>query len=275
MRELKKVNDPYLQFAFRACRIKHVRRETPDIKSFYLQYTGPEPSPGQFFMIWTPGGEEIPISASGFEPGTLRLTIAAVGKTTRRVINLEKGDILLLRGPFGRGFSLSGCQHVILVGGGYGVSPLIYALKFLRENRSKCWYVIGAKKSEGLLFVHEAKKLGAKVEIATEDGSVGHKGLVTELLENLLNETEPECVLTCGPEMMMKRVLEISLERGFRVQASLERYMKCGFGICGSCVLDPAGLRVCTDGPVFYAEELLNTDFGKFARDAAGRRVPI
>ncbi len=274
MRELKNV-DPYLQFAPRACKIKRVKEEASNIKSFYLQYAGQKPSPGQFFMIWAPGGEEIPISASGFEQNILRLTVAAVGKTTELMMNLKKGDILLLRGPFGRGFSLNGYKKVMLVAGGYGASPLIYALKSIRENRGECWYVVGAKKSEELLFIHEAKKLGAKVEVATEDGSAGYKGLVTELFENLLNKIKPECVLTCGPEMMMKKVLEIALKKGIHVQASLERYMKCGFGICGSCVLDPVGLRVCIDGPVFCARELLNTDFGKFSRDAAGRRVPI
>jgi len=270
-----KPDDPYVQLAFRAMRIRRVVTEAPAIRSFYLEYAGDPPSPGQFFMVWVPGREEIPLSASGLEEGLLRLTVKAVGGTTRFLMKLGKGDSLLLRGPFGRGFSLENFREVMAVGGGYGAAPLIYALRLLRRENKKCWYIVGAKRAEELLFVEEAKRIGARVEVATEDGSAGHRGLVTELLDRLLDSVRPDCIITCGPEGMMKKVLEVAMKRNIPVQASLERYMKCGFGICGSCVLDPAGLRVCKDGPVFSGEELLQTDFGKFKRDASGRRVAV
>ena len=114
-----------------------------------------------------------------------------------------------------------------------------------------------------------------EVSIATEDGSAGEKGLVTELSKQLLGEGRFDLILTCGPERMMREVVRQGLEHGVRVQASLERYMKCGFGVCGSCVLDPLGLRVCVDGPVFDGALLMKTEFGELKRDASGARVPV
>jgi len=111
--------------------------------------------------------------------------------------------------------------------------------------------------------------------VATEDGSEGHGGLVTELMEAELKGKKFESILTCGPERMMYAVVSSGVKRGIRVQASLERHMKCGFGICGSCVLDSIGLRVCSDGPVFDGTTLLKSEFGKRKRDASGGMVKI
>lgn len=264
----------YLDFAFMRAEVVALRRESRRVKSFYLEFPV-RPEPGQFFMVWLPGSEEIPISASGFEDGVLRLTVASVGGTTRKMMKLEIGDALFLRGPFGQGFDLGGAGRVMLVGGGYGSAPLIYAGRVLRGMYREVVYVAGAKSAEDLLFLEEAKSAGMRVEIATDDGSAGWRGTVAELAEKLVDEIDPERILTCGPEPMMRRVVEMAVGRGIGVQASLERYMKCGFGICGSCVLDPVGLRVCVDGPVFDGKTLLQTDFGKWRRDPAGRRVPV
>jgi len=265
----------YEDFGFRSARIKKSVNESPTVKSFYLENPlRKDPLPGQFVMVWVPGGEEIPISISGVEDDALRISVANKGKTTAKLHALEKGGTVMIRGPFGTHFHLNESSY-LLVGGGYGVAPLIYAASFISKSGTECTYLVGAKTASELLFLEEARRLGMDVRIITEDGSAGRKGMVTDVLDKLLEEKRFDLVLTCGPERMMYEVVRKALGRGIRVQASLERYMKCGFGICGSCVLDPTGLRVCTDGPVFDGEVLLSTDFGRKKRDASGSVVEI
>ena len=262
----------YKDFEFRPAEIKKVVVESPKVKSFYLEYVGPDPLPGQFMMVWLPGREEIPMSVSGAGPSTIRISVAREGPTTTEFHKLRKGDTLFVRGPFGTNFSLDSDSY-LLVGGGYGAAPLIYAVKLISKSGKKITYVVGAKSASEILFLEEARRAKAKIHVATEDGSVGHRGLVTDLTKQLLESEHFDSILTCGPERMMYEVVRQGVKRGIRVQASLERYMKCGFGICGSCVLDPIGLRVCVDGPVFDGVLLLKTEFGRQRRDAAGSRV--
>jgi dihydroorotate dehydrogenase electron transfer subunit len=110
------------------------------------------------------------------------------------------------------------------------------------------------------------------VIITTDDGSLGIRGFTTDALKGLLKEESFDCVYTCGPEMMMKKVFGLCKEFGVECQASLERYMKCGIGVCGQCCID--GLRVCKDGPVFSSEQLRKLDeFGVFERNKSGCKV--
>ncbi|HID60585.1 MAG TPA: dihydroorotate dehydrogenase electron transfer subunit, partial [Hadesarchaea archaeon] len=249
--------------------------ESPKVRSFYLEYRGGgSPEPGQFMMVWLPGSEEVPMSISGWDGSTIRISVAKEGKTTARFHKLKKGDAFFMRGPFGNPFSLEGGAH-LLVGGGYGTAPLICACNLISKMGKRGTYLAGAESASELLFLKEARILGMKVHVTTEDGSVGHRGVVTDLLEQILSKEHFDSILTCGPERMMYEVVQRGVGRGIRVQASLERYMKCGFGICGSCVLDPLGLRVCVDGPVFDGALLLRTEFGKRRRNASGSKVTI
>ena len=263
----------YEDFEFKPVEIEKVGVESPKVKSFYLKPKFTKiPQPGQFMMAWLPGWEEVPMSISDVGPDNTRISVAKEGPTTAEFHKLKKGDKLFVRGPFGRHFMLEGNSHLV-VGGGYGAAPLIYATKLISESGEKVTYTVGAKNASELLFLEEARRVKAKINVATEDGSAGHRGLVTELVEQLLETEHFDSILTCGPERMMYEVVRHGVKRGIRVQASLERYMKCGFGICGSCVLDPIGLRVCVDGPVFDGALLLKTEFGRQKRDAAGSRV--
>jgi len=263
----------YEDFEFKHVEIEKVVVESPKVKSFYFKHAFTEiPQPGQFMMAWLPGWEEVPMSISDVARDNIRISVAKEGPTTAEFHKLKKGDKLFVRGPFGRHFVLDGNSHLV-VGGGYGVAPLIYATKLISKSGGKITYVVGAKNSSELLFLEEARRVRAKIHAATEDGSAGNRGLVTELVEQLLETEHFDSILTCGPERMMYEVVRQCVKRGIRVQASLERYMKCGFGICGSCVLDPVGLRVCVDGPVFDGALLLKTEFGRQKRDAAGSRV--
>ena len=263
----------YEDFKFKPVKIEKIVAESPKVKSFYLEPTGTKiPQPGQFMMAWLPGWEEVPMSVSDVGPDNIRISVAKEGPTTAEFHKLKKDDTLFVRGPFGSHFLLDASSYLV-VGGGYGAAPLIYAAKLISKFGGKITYVVGAKNASELLFLEEARKLKANIHTATEDGSAGHRGLVTELIEQLLGKEHFDSIITCGPERMMHEVVRQGVNRGIRVQASLERYMKCGFGICGSCVLDPLGLRVCVDGPVFDGAILLKTEFGAQKRDAAGSRM--
>ena len=246
--------------------------EAEGIKSLLLETSIKKPVPGQFVMVWVPGFEEIPISPSMYERNVLRLTVAAVGETTRKIHSLKPGERLFIRGPYGRGFNLDEKGNFLLVAGGYGAAPIIYALHELRKKGKNVAYVIGARSKDKLLFVGKAKKFNAEVYIATDDGSLGFKGSAVEVAEKLIAKYDN--VLACGPERMLYKIMLKCLELGVKCQISIERYIKCGIGICGSCVLDPKGLRVCSEGPVFYAEELANTEFGKYYTYPPGIKKP-
>ncbi|MEM3421444.1 MAG: dihydroorotate dehydrogenase electron transfer subunit [Candidatus Hadarchaeum sp.] len=263
------------RFGFLPARIKKTVDENSRVKSFYLEYTASRlPCPGQFFMVWLPGFEEVPMSVSDAGEGFIRISISNEGPTTAEFHRLNKGDRLFLRGPFGNGFFLKG-RSFLLVGGGYGTAPLIFAAKAISSSGGRCTFLFGARRGEELLFVAEARKMGIRSVVATEDGSEGCMGLVTDLMKSELKKRRYQAILTCGPERMMYEVVRQGVKLGIRVQASLERYMKCGFGVCGSCVLDPLGLRVCSDGPVFDGAILLKTDFGKRKREVSGARVNL
>jgi dihydroorotate dehydrogenase electron transfer subunit len=110
--------------------------------------------------------------------------------------------------------------------------------------------------------------------VSTDDGSFGYHGFASDLAKKILEKERFDQIITCGPEKMMKKILELGLEYKIPVQASLERHMKCGIGICDSCAID--GWHVCKDGPVFDNKKLGKMkDFGRFKRDASGRRVRI
>ena len=111
--------------------------------------------------------------------------------------------------------------------------------------------------------------------ITTDDGSAGEKCQCHEVLGEIAKKGKFSQILCCGPELMMKEVLDISVKENIPAQFSLERYMKCGIGICGSCSIDPGGLLVCKDGPVFNSEMLRDTEFGRYKRDAAGSRYDL
>jgi dihydroorotate dehydrogenase electron transfer subunit len=152
------------------------------------------------------------------------------------------------------------------VAGGCGIAPLAPLIERLKNP----FVIQGARSKDRIIF----ERRFASAKISTDDGSAGAKGFVTEVLERALAKTKFSIVYACGPEIMMTKVFEICERHGIECEASLERYMKCGFGVCGQCEAD--GLRVCKDGPVFSSENLRKIkDFGSFARLKTGKKVAI
>jgi len=257
-------------------RIEELKTEYEEVKTFkfHSKEIAKESEPGQFIMVWNPGIDEIPISIADASPnGEVEIAIAAIGDCTHSLHQKQVGDLLGLRGPYGKGFTLQS-ERICMVAGGYGAAPLRFAAKRAKESDKHIVVLEGARSIAELLYIEEFARSGCEVRISTEDGSGGYKGLVTELLEEILTSGEKfEQVLTCGPELMMKRVCEITRRERIPTQVSVERIVKCGCGACGSC--DLGGYRVCKDGPVFDAEELERTEFGKWKREKSGKRIAI
>ena len=236
---------------------------------------GRRAQPGQFAQIRVPGDAVfLPRPFSFLAAGGDRCAFLsrAVGPGTRALADLVEGTELDLLGPLGRGFDLAAAGgEVILVGGGVGVPPLVHAAAELAPVTGTA--LIGAARGELLLCEEEFAALGWRVRAATDDGSRGHHGFVTELLEQALaaapgRAAAPTTVLACGPHAMLHRCAELAAATGAACQVALEEPMACGFGVCLGCAIrvhsrnpdDPPGpayALVCRDGPVFPAAQVL------------------
>lgn len=250
-------------------KIIKITEETENIKTILFEYQN-SVTPGQFFMVWIPGVDEIPMSISYLEKDIKGITFKKVGDATKVLFELKKGDKIGIRGPYGNGFKIEG-KKLLLIAGGTGIAMIAPVAEEVYNKKISASIVIGAKNKEELFFENRLKKFGSEMYVTTDDGSKGYKGLATDLAKELINKNKFDSVLTCGPELMMKKLYEICSDISF--QASLERYMKCGIGICGQCCVGK-GLRVCKEGPVFDKKTLKNVkDFGVFKRDSAGIKI--
>lgn len=229
-------------------KIKKVIKENKKVKSFVLDEKI-NAKPGQFLMVWIPEVDEKPFSISDINP--LSITVARVGPFTKEFHKLREGDKVGIRGPFGRGFRLIG-KKVLLIGGGYGAAPLRFLAKEAKRKGIDVSVILGAKSADELLFEEEF----ASPIITTDDGSKGIKGTATKAARKLIKNFE--CVYACGPEEMLKELGELCNKSNVMFQASLERYIRCGIGICGECAID--GFRICADGPVFLGKKLLKME---------------
>jgi dihydroorotate dehydrogenase electron transfer subunit len=247
-------------------KIKSVVNESKDVKTFFFDKKI-KAEPGQFLMAWIPRLDEKPFAVSFENP--LGITVEKVGPFTKEMLTMKRGDKIGIRGPYGNGFKLKG-KSVCLVSGGCGVIPL--ALLTEKFKKVKITAIVGANTKNDLFFVKRLKKDCSKVIVMTDDGSSGKKGLPTDVLKDLLKKEKFDSVYTCGPEIMMNKVFEICESHKIECQASLERYMKCGFGLCGQCCIDD--IRICKDGPVLNSNQLRKlTEFGVFERNKSGKKV--
>ena len=245
------------------------KKEAEDIRTISF-YFSEKIIPGQFLMIWIPNVDEIPMSVSYNNREIKGITFRKVGEATSALYDLKKGEKIGIRGPYGNGFSLKG-KHILFVGGGTGIATLAPAVEEAIKKDIKSTVIIGVKNKSELFFEKRFNECGANVVVSTNDGSAGKKGLASEIAKKILQKEKIDSVITCGPELMMKTLLNYS--NGISLQASLERYIKCAIGICGQCCIGE-GLRVCVEGPVFDGNSLKNIeDFGVYKRDAAGIKI--
>jgi dihydroorotate dehydrogenase electron transfer subunit len=234
-----------------AYKINHIRQENAKNKTFILDGSL-QARPGQFVMAWLPGLQDKPFSLASSNP--LSLTVAAVGPVSQALHALQPGDSIWVRGPLGHGYQLSRQpgDHLLLIGGGYGVAPLRFLAEVALAHGLHVSAIIGARTDADLLLVDAFQSLGIQPSLTTEDGSRGLRGVVTDALEPFLtgDNPAPAAVYTCGPTGMLRAVTARCRAADIPVQASWEAHMRCGIGLCGSCEVGQ-GWLTCLDGPVF------------------------
>lgn len=264
----------------KAIPIKKIIQETEYVKTFVFEHVL-NSKPGQFVNLWIPRVDEKPMSIAYDGGNEFWVTMFAVGPFSKTMHQLKEGDLVGVRGPYGSPFTFERGQRLVMMAGGYGAAPLYNLTLKALEQDCKVDFVIGARGKEHLLYTDRIEKLGSnvKLHVATDDGSVGMKGYNTLILEKLLkgeiegvSKAKIDSAYACGPEMMMKRISDICFEAGTEAQLSVERYMKCGFGVCGQCCVDESGERMCKEGPVVKNDHARKiTEFGKYHRDKVGK----
>jgi dihydroorotate dehydrogenase electron transfer subunit len=239
---------------------------------------GPAPDPGQFYMLaaaerWGGGADERPFLPRAFsvlrrhDDGTLDFMLEAVGPGTSRLAELRPGDGLWLLGPLGNGFSAPGDgRRAVLVGGGVGTAPLAIWADELTRSAPASGIADGRERSAGAVVLlgfrdaphAEGAALIPGARVATDDGSVGHQGLVTDLLRAELGSDRHRTVYACGPPPMLEAVRALCAELEVPAQLALESGMACGYGACFGCVVPTKDgfVRLCIDGPVLDGDRL-------------------
>lgn len=258
--------------------IEEIVDETPTVRTlFFKDKISSKAKAGQFLMVWIPRMEELPMSVMiSDKQYYAALTVRKKGFGSSALYSKAIGDNLGVRGPYGNAFKIcKNDKNVLLVGGGTGLVPLLRFTKNLNETRTDTTLIIGAKSKAEVFFEKRAEDYLVdtkhKIIVTTEDGSYGIKGYATDAMLKIIADNKYDAVYTCGPELMMKKVFDIASAIPIPVQASLERYMKCGIGICASCCIGDR--LVCRDGTVFNHKALAAlSEFGNAYRDKSGRR---
>jgi NAD(P)H-flavin reductase len=256
-------------------RVAQVQKETHDTFTLTLAPADGQPlagfAPGQFSMLYVYGVGELPISISGdpSEPERLVYTVRSVGRATQALVGRRPGDVVGVRGPFGRPWPLEAARgkDVLIVAGGIGLAPLrpaIYDILRNRDDYVRLIVLYGARSPKDLLFRKQLARWGRLSDtqvLATVDyGGAswrGHVGVVTTLFRHLRLHPAQTVALICGPEIMMRFVVRQLEARGVpasEIYLSMERNMKCAVGSCGHCQLGP--YFVCKDGPIFSYEQM-------------------
>jgi len=270
-------------FGRRLCEVSENRASDGYRVFSLLDRDGPEPLPGQFYMLaveqrWEERGgrpflpRAISVADSGPAASGVRLDflVEGVGPGTDRLCALDPGERVWVNGPLGNAFREPrevnpGAAGAILVGGGIGIAPLALLRRGFAERGVPLRVLLGFRNREhsgGLeLFCGAGAELCPEVRLASEDGHVGHQGHVTDLLAAMLagDDAESAVVYSCGPPAMLEAVRILCAERGVPSELALESPMACGFGACFGCAVPkPEGgyLRLCVDGPVIAGENL-------------------
>ncbi|RLG14339.1 MAG: dihydroorotate dehydrogenase electron transfer subunit [Candidatus Nanohalarchaeota archaeon] len=227
---------------YKCVKITKIITHNESNKTFIFDRSFDNVIPGQFAMVWLPGVDEKPISFSAPD----EITIKKIGPFTEKTFNLKEGDKLWLRGPYGKGYNNFEKPYYVF-GGGCGIAPLKF---FINKNIEKIKSIyLGCRSKTDVLFLKDfiqlAEQNDIELNIFTEDGSFGKKGMIIDTDEEFSDKYN---YAVCGPERMIKAVAD-KINIPAQTYVSIERYMKCAIGLCGNCSF--SGYRVCVDGPVF------------------------
>lgn len=231
----------------------------PGIKLFeiYAPLISRKAKPGQFVIVrkdeW---GERIPLTIADHnqESGTVTIIFQEVGRSTLELGKLEKGDkVLDFVGPLGKESEIENYGTVVCIGGGVGVAPLYPVTRALYEKGNRIISIIGARSAEYLIWKDKMEKVSEELYVATDDGSQGVKGLVTDVLRDVMGKNDIDRVIAIGPLPMMQAVSELTRTRGIKTIVSLNPIMLDGTGMCGACRVQIGDETrfACVDGPEF------------------------
>jgi len=256
-------------------KIKKIKKETEDIKTFTLNYK-PVFKAGQFFEVGINEVGEAPFTAASSPKEHFQVSIKKVGKLTWAIHNLRVGDSLTIRGPYGDSFPIDKMKgkNILFIGGGIGLPPLRSLIKTVLDKRNqygKITVFYGARDEAQVVSKDELKNVWPKIRdfkvVVCVDSLKDkrewphHVGLITDIMEQELKHPGKRNINTlafvCGPPIMIKYVIKNLLEHGFKednIFVTLERQMKCGFGKCGHCNVGEK--YICQDGPVFNYKEI-------------------
>lgn len=216
--------------------------------------------PGQFVHILCGGDAYLrrPISICDVTDNKdVRFIFETRGKGTEALAKYRVGEKIDILGPLGNGFQVHQEDEdaILLIGGGIGIFPL---LNLAKQLNGKATVLLGFRNKDAVMMTEEFRAVSKNVFVATDDGSCGFHGFVTDVMQNILASNPVSRVYTCGPTPMMKKIAEIAAEKEVPCQVSLEERMGCGVGACVTCTckVNGANKRVCKDGPVFDAKEV-------------------
>jgi dihydroorotate dehydrogenase electron transfer subunit len=242
--------------------------------------------PGQFVAVAVGGPQTSMLLRRAFsvyearpgQTGTVEFVFAVVGPGTRWLAERRTRDALDIAGPLGRPFPLPRDPvNALLVGGGYGSAPLFPLADKLRGRGCTVDFLLGAASADRVFGALTARRTGRSATVTTEDGSMGARGLVTDLLGQLIHEARAEVIYACGPMGMLRELTTVAGRYDIPVQALVEESMACGTGVCMTCVLPVVGddgvtrmVRSCVDGPVFRGDLVRWDDIGTVPFDALG-----
>jgi dihydroorotate dehydrogenase electron transfer subunit len=242
--------------------------------------------PGQFISLAVGGAATAMLTSRAFcihdvrpdHGGTVEFVFDVRGPGTQWLADRRARDGLDLTGPLGRPFPLPRDPvSCLLIGGGYGSAPLFSLAGRLRERRCEVDFLLGAASGDRVFGALTARRTGRLASIATEDGSLGARGVVTDMLDQAIHEGRTDVIYASGPMPMLRQITALARRYDIPVQASVEEAMACGIGVCMTCVLPVVGSdgitrmsRACTDGPVFRGEQVRWDDVGTIPFDAFG-----
>lgn len=214
----------------------------------------------------------------GVYGGTVDIVFAVHGKGTQWLADRRRHDQVDIVGPLGKPFALPAEPvSCVLVGGGYGSAPLFALGDRLRERGCRVDFVLGAATEDRVFGALDGKRMAQSIAITTEDGSVGIRGRVTDVLPDVIERSDAAVVYACGPMAMLRAVAEISDRLGVHAQCAVEESMACGVGVCMTCVLPVIGddgrtrmVRSCVEGPVFRGDRVRWADVGTVPDDCVG-----
>lgn len=236
---------------------------TVTLMEIYAPLVAKKAEPGQFIILRAEeNGERIPLTVADYdrEKGTITIIFQIVGATTEKLNHLEEGDSVCdFAGPLGRATEIDGLKKVAVVGGGVGCAIAYPVAKKLHAEGAEVHSVAGFRSRDLVILEDEFRAVSDRLEMMTDDGSHGKKGLVTDALKELIESGEKyDAVITIGPLIMMKFVCRLTKEYGIKTIASMNPIMIDGTGMCGCCRLTVGGETrfACVDGPDFDGHEI-------------------